>query len=240
MERIDDLQCHGYRIIQNPDWFCFGMDAVLLSEYARSFVNASTPVMDLCTGSGVIPLLLAGKTDAVELHGMEIQPEISDMARRSVALNDLTDRITIETGYVRAYRETGYNAHLKVVTVNPPYMKSGLYNASDRKSIARHEVLCTLEDVMAAASYLLKSNGRLFMVHRPERLADIVTLGRKYHLEPKRMRFVHPYIGSSANMVLLEAVKGGGVQLTVEKPLIVYREKQMFSDEIREIYGFSR
>ena len=214
MERIDDLQCHGYRIIQNPDWFCFGMDAVLLSEYARSFVNASTPVMDLCTGSGVIPLLLAGKTDAVELHGMEIQPEISDMARRSVALNDLTDRITIETGDLRAYRETGYNAHFKVVTVNPPYMKSGLYNASDRKSIARHEVLCTLEDVMAAASYLLKSNGRLFMVHRPER--------------------------SSANMVLLEAVKGGGVQLTVEKPLIVYREKQMFSDEIREIYGFSR
>ena len=159
------------------------------------------------------------------------------MAERSVALNHQEQRMTMRLGDLRDIRSMGYDSSMNIVTVNPPYMKSGLRNQTDRKLISRHEVLCTLEDVCAAAAFTLKSNGRLFMVHRPNRLADIFCALRAEHLEPKRMRLVYPYLESEPNMVLIEAVKGGKSQLTVEKPLIVYRQKKIYSDEIMQIYG---
>lgn len=238
-ERIDDLQCNGYRIIQNTDGFCFGMDAVLLANYAVPSVHAETRVFDLCSGTGIVPLLIAAKTDCRELIGLEIQPSVQEMAARSVLLNHQEHRIRICLGDLRDIRSMGYDSGMNVVTVNPPYMKAGLRNSTDRKLISRHEVLCTLEDVCAAAAFALKSSGKLFMVHRPHRLPDIFCALRAQHLEPKRMRLVYPYADSEPNMVLIEAVKGGKSQLTIEKPLIVYREKNIYSEEIMRLYGIN-
>ncbi len=236
-ERIDDLQCNGYRIIQDSEGFCFGMDAVLLANFAVPAVTSETRLLDLCSGTGIVPLLIAAKTECKELIGLEIQPSVQSMAERSVALNHQEHRMTMRLGDLRDIRSMGYDSSMNIVTVNPPYMKAGLRNQTDRKLISRHEVLCTLEDVCAAAAFTLKSNGRLFMVHRPNRLADIFCALRAEHLEPKRMRLVYPYLESEPNMVLIEAVKGGKSQLTVEKPLIVYCQKKIYSDEIMQIYG---
>ena len=238
-ERIDDLQCNGYRIIQDTDGFCFGMDAVLLANYALSSVNSETKLLDLCSGTGIVPLLIAAKTECAELTGIELQADVADMAGRSVKLNHQEGRMKIIQGNLRDIKNMGLDSSMNVVTCNPPYMNAGLKNATDRKLISRHEVMCTLADVCYAAAYTLKSNGKFFMVHRPNRLVDIFTELRKVHLEPKRMRLVYPYANSEANMVLLEAVKGGRTQLTVEKPLVVYKDKNIYTDEIVSIYAVS-
>lgn len=238
-ERIDDLQCNGYKIIQDTDGFCFGMDAVLLANYALSAVNSETKLLDLCSGTGIVPLLIAAKTECRELTGIELQADVADMALRSIELNHQEHRMKMIQGDLREIKQMGMDSSMNVVTCNPPYMNAGLKNSTDRKLISRHEVMCTLKDVCYAAAYTLKSNGKFFMVHRPNRLVDIFNELRRAHLEPKRMRLVYPYENSEANMVLLEAVKGGRVQLTVEKPLVVYKEKNIYTDEIVSIYAVS-
>lgn len=238
-ERIDDLQCNGYKIIQDTNGFCFGMDAVLLANYALSAVNSETKLLDLCSGTGIVPLLIAAKTECRELTGIELQADVADMASRSIELNHQEHRMKMIQGDLREIKQMGMDSGMNVVTCNPPYMNAGLKNSTDRKLISRHEVMCTLKDVCYAAAYTLKSNGKFFMVHRPNRLVDIFNELRRAHLEPKRMRLVYPYENSEANMVLLEAVKGGRVQLTVEKPLVVYKEKNIYTDEIVSIYAVS-
>ncbi|MCM1046504.1 MAG: tRNA1(Val) (adenine(37)-N6)-methyltransferase [Candidatus Gastranaerophilales bacterium] len=237
-ERLDDLQRNGYRIIQDPDRFCFGMDAVLLSGFVRT--KETDIVLDLGTGTGIIPLLMEGKTKCRHLTGLEIQEESADMARRSVALNGLSDRIDIITGDIKEADHIFQSASFDCITCNPPYMIAdhGLVNPNEPKAIARHEILCTLEDVIRMTAKLLKTGGHFFLVHRPFRLAEIMTTLSKYALEPKRMQLVYPYVDKEPNMVLLEAVRGGRSRMTVEKPLIVYKEPGVYMPEIYEIYGY--
>lgn len=237
-ERIDDLQRNGYRIIQNPGRFCFGMDAVLLSGYAR--VRSGDDVVDLGTGTGIIPILLAAKTQAAHIVGLEIQEDSVDMAGRSVAMNYLEDRIDIVHADIKNASSVLGRSVCDVVTVNPPYMigHHGLANSDLPKTIARHEVLCTLEDVVRETAALLKPGGRLYMVHRPFRLAEIFGVMMKYRIEPKSMRLVYPYADREPNMVLIEGLRGGKPRITVEKPLIVFKEPDVYTDEIRDVYGF--
>ena len=237
-ERIDDLQRNGYRIIQDPDRFCFGMDAVLLSGFAA--VKDGARVLDLGTGTGIIPILLSAKTGAAHLTGLEIQADSADMARRSVALNRLEEKIDIVTGDIKEAGRIFDAASFDVITCNPPYMigRHGLKNPEDAKAIARHEILCTLEDVAEQTAKLLKPGGKFFMVHRPFRLAEIMVTLKKYKLEPKRMQLVYPFVDKEPNMVLLEAARGGRPRMTVEKPLIVYREPGVYMAEIYDIYGY--
>ena len=237
-ERIDDLERNGYRIIQDTHRFCFGMDAVLLSGFAR--VKNGANVLDLGTGTGIIPILLAAKTGAMHLTGLEIQEDSADMARRSVHLNGLQEKITIVTGDIKEAGSLFDAASFDVITCNPPYMTAqhGLTNPEGAKAIARHEILCTLEDVIAQAARLLKPGGNFFMVHRPFRLAEIIVLLRTYKLEPKRMQLVYPFVDKEPNMVLIEANRGGKPRMAVEKPLIVYREPGVYQEEIYEIYGY--
>lgn len=235
-ERIDDLQCRGYKIIQKPKGFCFGMDAVLLSDFV--IIKRNQKVLDLCTGGGVIPILLAGKTDAKEIHGLEIQKDYADMAHRSVVMNHLENRIFICCGDVKDVKIIYEPESFSVVTVNPPYMTQhhGLENLYEAKNIARHEILLELEDVVAAASYVLPQKGSFYMIHKPFRLAEIFRVMKAYDLEPKRLRFVHPYVHKEPTMVLIEGVKGGRERVTIEPPLIVYQQKNVYTNEIFDIY----
>ncbi len=237
-ERLDDLQRNGLKIIQKTDGFCFGMDAVLLSGFAS--VKPGERALDLGTGTGIIPLLLSAKTKGDHFTGLEIQTEIMKMAQRSVALNGLEKKIDIIQGDIKEASRIFGAASFDVVTSNPPYMNDahGLKNPGDVKAISRHEVLCTLEDVVREGTKALKPGGRFYMVHRPHRLAEIITVMRQYKLEPKRMKFVHPFADKDANMVLIEAVRGGGAWLKLEPPVIVYKELGVYTDEIYEIYGY--
>lgn len=237
-ERLDTLQRNGYVIIQNPEKFCFGMDAVLLSGFAKA--GKGSRVLDLGTGTGIIPILMEAKTKALHLTGLEIQEESADMARRSVQLNGLTGKIDIVTGDIKEAGRLFPAASFDVITCNPPYMigQHGLTNPDAPKAIARHELLCTLEDVLRAASILLKPGGHFYMVHRPFRLAEILTGCVQQKLEPKRMQLVYPYVDKEPNMVLLEAVRGGRPRMTVEKPLIVYQAPGVYTPEIYDIYGY--
>lgn len=237
-ERIDDLQLSGLKMIQNSKAFCFGMDAVLLSGFAKAKPGDS--VLDLGTGTGIIPILLSAKTQAGKLIGLEIQPESAEMAGRSVALNALSERVQIVTGDIKEARMLFGASVFDVVTCNPPYMIAdhGIPNPADEKTIARHEVLCTLEDVVSQASAVLKPGGHFYLVHRPFRLAEIITKMCAHRLEPKRMRLVYPYADKEPVMVLLEGVRGGRPRMTVEKPLIIYREPGVYSEELRRDYGY--
>lgn len=237
-ERLDDLQRGGLKIIQNPGKFCFGMDAVLLSAFAD--LRKGDKVMDLCTGTGILPLLLSAKTEAKHFDALEIQKENADMARRSVAYNQLEQRITIYEGDVKTVSADFGKCTYDVVTVNPPYMndKHGLKNPELPMAIARHEILCSLEDVIRESHALLRPKGRFYMVHRPFRLAEILSLMRKYHLEPKRLQLVHPYIHKEPNMVLIEGVRDGNPMVKIAPPLIVYESAGTYTQEIIDLYGF--
>ena len=237
-ERIDDLERNGYHIIQDTKRFCFGMDAVLLSGFAR--VKEGAHVLDLGTGTGIIPILLEAKTKAEHLTGLEIQEDSADMARRSVLLNGLEDKIDIVTGDIKEAESLFDAASFDVITCNAPYMigKHGITNEGNAKAIARHEILCTLEDIVSRAAKLLKPGGNFFMVHRPFRLAEIMAVLQAYKLEPKRMQLVYPFVDKEPNMVLIEANRGGKPRLTVEKPLIVYKEPGVYMPDIYEIYGY--
>jgi len=237
-ERVDDLQRNQYKIIQNSKKFCFGMDAVLLSGFAK--VKEGEEVLDLGTGTGIIPLLLEAKTEGKHFTGLEIQEESADMARRSVAINGLEEKINIVTGDIKEASNLFGAASFHVVTSNPPYMNNnhGLTNPELPKAIARHEIHCTLEDVVREAARVLKPGGRFYLVHRPFRLVEIITSLTKYGLEPKRMKMVHPFLDKEPNMVLIEAVKGGGSMIKVEAPLVVYKAPNVYTDEIYDIYGY--
>lgn len=237
-ERIDELQRNGYRIIQDPGRFCFGMDAVLLSGFARA--KEGDRVLDLGTGTGIIPILMEAKTKASRFFALEIQEESADMARRSVALNGLEKKIQVVTGDIKEAEKYFNASSFDVITCNPPYMigKHGLVNPDAPKAIARHEILCTLEDVIRQAAFLLKPGGSFYLVHRPFRLAEILSLLVTAKLEPKRMRLVYPYMDKEPNMVLLQAVRGGKSRMTVEKPLIIFEKPGVYTKEIHEVYGY--
>ncbi len=236
-ERLDDLHRNGYQIIQDPGRFCFGMDAVLLSGFAH--VKKSEKVLDLGTGTGIIPILLEAKTAGDCFTGLEIQPESADMATRSVKYNHLEGKISIVTGDIKDASNIFGASSFDVITTNPPYMigEHGLKNDADAKTIARHEVLCTLDDILKESARILKQNGRFYMVHRPFRLAEIFSKMVEYKIEPKRMQLVYPYIDKEPNMVLIEGYKGGKSRITVEKPLIVYEKDGSYTRDILEIYG---
>lgn len=236
-ERLDDLQVKGYQIIQNPSKFCFGMDAVLLANFAK--VKKGEKLLDIGTGTGIIPILLEAKSEGEHFTGLEIQEESADMARRSVAYNHLEDKINIVTGDVKEAVNLFGSVFFDVITTNPPYMigNHGLQNKDSAKTIARHEVLCDLDDILRTSAKLLRSGGRFYMVHRPFRLAEILSKMCSYKIEPKRMRLVHPYIDKEPNMVLIEGSRGGNSRMTVEPPLIVYREKNVYSEELLGEYG---
>ena len=236
-ERIDDLERSGLRIIQKSGDFCFGMDAVLLSGFVK--VPKGGLLWDLGTGTGILPILLSAKTEARELWGIELQPEMADMAQRSASLNGIGSRVRIVCGDLRTYE--GFPAHkADAVTSNPPYMKagSGLVNPADQKALSRHEIGCTLEDVCRRAAYLLKSGGSFFLVHRPQRLAEIFAALSASRLEPKRMKLIHPFRDREANMVLIEAVRDGKPGLKTEMPVIVYESPGVYTKEIYDVYGY--
>lgn len=234
-ERIDDLLTHELGIIQSEEVFSFSMDAVLLARFAS--IPRRGRILDMCTGNGVIPILMSTRTSA-PIEGIEIQPRLADMARRSVEMNGLEQQITIREGDLRElYKETGYGAY-DVITVNPPYMPM---NGSDIKlnqfqAIARHEIHCTLEEVIQAGSRLLKQGGKMSMVHKPLRLAEIITLMSQYRIEPKVIRFVHPRANMEANMVLIEGIRDGKPEVRLKPPLIVYNEQGKYCDEFMDIY----
>lgn len=235
-ERVDDLHRNGYQIIQDPKRFCFGIDAVILSGFVK--VKKGEKVMDLCTGTGIVPILLEAKTEGSHFTGLEIQQESVEMAFRSVKLNKLEDKISIDLGDVRNTEALYRPSSFDVVTVNPPYMNDGggLKNDFSPKTIARHEVMCSLEDVISASARLLAPQGRLYMVHRPHRLTDIMVTLRKYRLEPKTLRFVHSYEDREPVMVLIEAAKNGKPMVKVMAPLVIYNKDRSYTDEIKKIY----
>ncbi len=223
-ERLDDLQLSGYHIIQNPKRFCFGVDAVMLTDFAK--VKPGERALDLGTGTGVIPILLSAKTKGQHFTGLEIQPESADMACRSVAYNHLEDKVEIVTGDIKKVSELFGTSSFDVITTNPPYMlnQHGLTNATDARTIARHEILCTLDDILRESSKVLKEDkGRFYMIHRPFRLTEIMTMMHQYKIEPKRIQFVHPYIHKEPTMVLIEGLKGGKSHVTVEPPIVMYK-----------------
>lgn len=236
-ELLDDLQLEGLHIIQKKDGFKFGVDAVLLSDFAN--VNKKHTVIDLCSGTGIVPLLLKGKYNPKGVIGIEIQEDMVEMANRSFKLNELEDVYAMKNIDLKDVKKLKELDRVDVITVNPPYkiVNGGILNPLDKLAIARHEVACTLEDVIVASRNLLKDNGRIFMVHRPERLADIITLMRKYKIEPKRIRMVHPNTKKAANIVLVEGQRDGGAFLKWDPPLYVYNDEGGFTEEIDRIYG---
>jgi len=236
-ERLDDLQCNGLYLIQNPDKFCFGIDAVLLSNFVK--VKKDGYAVDLCTGSGIVPILLSTKTKAKKITGIEIQSDIADMASRSVSYNKLDEKIDIINDDISNALKYIKHSCVDTVCVNPPYMKdmAAIKNPDLPLAIARHELLTDLESVINIANKLLKENGRFFMIHRPSRLSEIFASMKQNRIEPKRIRFIHSYIDSKANLVLIEGLKGSGVWLDVEPPLAVYKEKNVYTDEVLKIYG---
>lgn len=236
-ERIDDLQLRGLKIIQDIHGFCFGVDAVLLADFAD--IKRNQKVLDIGTGTGIIPILLAGKTQAKSIIGLEIQDTMAEMATRSVILNDLQDRVNIVCGDIKKYNEYFTKSSFDVIVSNPPYTNKGcgLVNPHDSKAISRHEILCTLEDVVSSAASMLVTGGQLAMVHRPERLADIICSMRNNNIEPKYLRFVHPKPFKKPNMILIKGTRGGKSELKVLEPLYVYNLDGKYSDEINKIYG---
>ncbi len=236
-ERLDDLQVNGYHIVQNPEKFCFGIDAVLLSTFAK--VKKKEHALDLGTGNGIIPILLEAKNQGDSYTGLEIQEESAALATKSIMYNKLEDKINIVTGDIKEASRVFGSASFDVITTNPPYMigNHGIQNEMDCRTIARHEVLCSLDDILRESSKMLKFKGRFYMVHRPFRLAEIFATMMKYGIEPKRMRLVHPYVNKEPNMVLVEGMKGGKSRITVEPPLIVYQPNGAYTEEILEWYG---
>lgn len=235
-ERIDDLQFRGLKIIQNPDSFCFGTDAVLLADFAT--VKKNAVICDLGTGTGILPILLYGRHEYVHCDAIEIQENIAEMASRSVKLNSLTDKITVHNKDLRNIKEILPSCAYSTVVCNPPYKKgeSGEHNKDDNHSVSRHEETCTLDDVCSAAKYLLKNGGRFAMINHSDRIVDIFATMRKYNLEPKRVRPVQSRPNLPAYVVLIEAVKDGKPYMNWESTLCIYDKDGNLNDEINRIY----
>lgn len=238
-ETIDDLQLNNLQLIQKKTGFKFGVDAVLLSDFFQASKNAK--VMDIGTGTGVIPVLLYGKNKGKDFTGIDIQEEMVEMAQRSALLNGIQERVCFVTCDVKQVKNMFHSESFDAIVTNPPYMKvgDGLLNPDMSKAVSRHEIACTIEDIVAASYYLLKEKGKLYMIHRPHRLPDIFIAMRKFKIEPKRMRFVYPDAQKEPNLVLLCGVKLGNQELRVEKPLFVYDKNNEYTQEIKDIYGFN-
>jgi len=236
-ETLDDLQLKGIHVIQKKQSFRFGVDAVLLANFAK--VRKNSKIVDLCTGTGIIPFILAGKTNASSLIGVEIQEELVEMANRSVKFNNLQDKINFISGDLKDLELIKSIPKVDIVTVNPPYKlhNSGLISSNDKNAIARHEICCTLEDVIIACRVLLRDSGRLYMVHRPDRLADVLCTMRKHRIEPKRIRMVHPSANKAPNIVLIEGQRDGGSFLKWDPPLYVHNEDGGYTQEINDMYN---
>ena len=237
-ERIDDLQLNNLKIIQNKDGFCFGIDSVILSDFAKEIPKNST-VIDLGTGTGILGILLCGKTSLSKIYGVDIQKEVCQMARRSIILNGLENRFEIINDNIKNLNTIFENCSIDAIVSNPPYKKdnSGLKNESKTKLISRHEITASLEDFIEISSKLLKNSASLYMVHRPERLADLFYLLRKYKLEPKKLRTVQSYSDSKPKLILVKATKNAKSFLNIEEPLVVYNKDGSYTDEILKIYG---
>ena len=237
-ERIDDLEFNGLKIIQNKNGFCFGIDSVLLSDFAKN-MRKNSKVIDLGTGTGIINILLSGKTTAKELVGVEVQEEVADMAKRSVKLNGVEGKIEILNKNILDLKNIYNKGYFDVVVTNPPYKKinTGLINEENKKMISRHEITANLRDFIHISSYLLKDHGEFFMVHRPERLVDILWTMREEKIEPKKIKFVYPNENKKTNLVLIKGVKNGNYFLEFEDNLYVYNQNGNYTDEILKIYG---
>lgn len=237
-ERIDDLEFKGLKIIQSPSCFCFGIDAVLLSDFAKE-IKKNSVVADLCSGNGIVSILLSGKCEASKFYAVEIQQNIANMAARSIELNHLQDKIEVLNTDLKLLPDTFENGTFDSIVCNPPYMKanSGLINDCEEKIIARHEVMCSLEDVISVSVKLLKNSGTFYMVHRPDRLVDIISLLRKYRLEPKVLQLVQPFADKVPNLLLIKAVKNAKAFLKMSKPLVVYNSDGSYTEDILKIYN---
>lgn len=237
-ERIDDLELNNLKIIQNKDGFCFGIDSVLLSDFAKDIRNNST-VLDLGTGTGILGILLCEKTKLSKIYGIEVQKEVSQMASRSVKLNNLENKFEIINDNIKNLDKYFEANSIDAIVSNPPYKKdnSGLKNESEAKLISRHEITASLEDFISISSKMLKNNGNLYMVHRPERLADLFYLLKKYNLEPKKLRMIHSYENSKPKLILVKATKNAKSFLNIEEPLIIYNQDGTYTDEIFKIYS---
>lgn len=237
-ERIDDLEFKNLKIIQNSTGFCFGIDSVLLSDFAKN-IKKGSKVVDLGTGTGIISILLCGKTDVKKIYGIEVQKEVYQMAQKSVKLNKLEDKLEIINYNIKDLKEKFKYGEIDVIVTNPPYKKynTGIQNEDEKRLISRHEVTANLEDFIEISSYLLKDKGEFYMVHRPERLVDIMTAMRTKKIEPKVIRFVCPNVNKAPNLVLIKGSKNGGQFLKVEENLYVYDEMGNYTDEILEIYN---
>ena len=237
-ERIDDLEYAGLKIIQNKTGFCFGIDSVLLANFAKE-IKDNAEIMDIGTGTGIISILLSKKANARKIYGIEIQEEVANMAKRSVELNNLESKITIINKNIKDIFEEFMPYTMDAIVTNPPYIKvnTGAKNDDIKKLISRHEIECNLEDIVKISYKLLKSKGKFYMVHRAERIVDIFYLFRKYKLEPKKVRFIQSYVDKAPNLVLIKAIKNAGKELKIEKPLIIYKDENNYSDEVLEIYN---
>lgn len=237
-ERIDDLEYKGLKIIQNKNGFCFGIDSILLSDFARE-IKKGSKVIDLGTGTGIIGIMLCAKTELSKMIGVEVQKEVYDMAKRSIKLNNLQDKFEIINNNIKNLENILEIGTFDAVVTNPPYKKvgTGIINENEKKLISRHEITANLEDFIKMSAKLLKDKGNFYMVHRPDRLVDIIELLRKYKLEPKKIRLVQPSIGKEANLILIKATKNARPFLKVEKPLYVYKENGEYTEEILKIYN---
>ena len=237
-ERIDDLEFKGLKIIQNKNGFCFGIDSVILSDFAKN-VKPNSNIMDLGTGTGILPILLSAKTEAKKIWGIEIQEDVANMAKRSVLLNKLEEKIEIINENILNLESKFEKNSIDVIVTNPPYKKkgTGVINEKESKLIARHEITASLEDFIEISSKLLKDKGEIFMVHRPERLVDILYLMRNKKIEPKNIRFVYANKESKPKLILVRGVKNAKEFLKVEKNLYIYNEDGNYSDEILKIYN---
>ncbi len=237
-EKCENLDLKGLHIIQNTELFCFGIDAVLLAWYASRFVHLKTKVLEVGTGTGIIPLLLVGHDRTKNMEAVEVQAVMADMARRSVALNGLEDQITVREGDIRSKALDLNYQHYDVIICNPPYMKKthGKHAEGSSRAVSRHEVMMTVEDLANFSKKYLKDKGKLILIHRADRLGDVVTALRQADIEIKKLRFVHPYVHKQANLVLIEAVKKGNAFLQVEPPLIIYDSQGNYTELINRIY----
>lgn len=237
-KRLDDLGINGLKIYQCPNYFCFGVDAVILSDFAKS-IKSGAVVMDIGTGNGILPLLLSAKTSLNKIVGVEIQTPLYNLATENVKLNNLTEKIELINCDINNINEKYERNSFDVIISNPPYKKhnSGIVNDNEFIKIAKHEIKCTLENIFEKSKYLLNDKGQLYMVHRPDRLVDIISLARQYNLEPKEIRYVHSKISEPPILILIKCVKYGKPFLKTLKPLIIYKEDGTYTDEIYNIYG---
>lgn len=236
-ETLDDLQLKGIHVIQKKQAFRFGIDAVLLANFPT--IKNGAKVVDLCSGTGIISFILAGKTNASNIIGIEIQKEIADMAKRSIKYNNLQEKVRFIEGDLKNLKLLKDIEKVDVVTVNPPYKTqgTGIININDKNAISRHEICCTLDDVVKAAKILLKDKGKLYMIHRPDRIVDIMNVMRKYYIEPKLIRTIHPAVDKPPSMILIEGQKNGGKFLKWDRPLYIYDENNKYTNEVKRIYG---